>query len=40
VSVPIRRGTARDEHPAWALVEEYNDAVDVLVRDDRATFRT
>ena len=34
----IRRATLADRDAAWAIVDEYNRAVDVVVRDDPATF--
>ena len=39
MSLTVERATAADEAAAWAIVAEYNDAVDVLVRDDAAAFR-
>jgi ribosomal protein S18 acetylase RimI-like enzyme len=38
--VSVRRATLADEDAAWAIVDEYNRAIDVVVRDDAATFRT
>lgn len=35
----IRRASAADESAAWTIVEEYNGALEIVVRDDRATFR-
>ncbi|HTJ25263.1 MAG TPA: GNAT family N-acetyltransferase [Candidatus Limnocylindria bacterium] len=35
----VRRATLADETAAWAIVEEYNRALDIVVRDDAATFR-
>ena len=34
----IRRATLADRDAAWAIVDEYNHAVGVVVRDDHATF--
>lgn len=34
----VRRATLEDERAAWAIVEEYNRALDIVVRDDDATF--
>jgi ribosomal protein S18 acetylase RimI-like enzyme len=38
VSATIRRATRDDAAAAWAIVDEYNHAVDVIARDDAATF--
>jgi GNAT superfamily N-acetyltransferase len=38
VSATIRRATHDDARAAWAIVDEYNWAVEVIVRDDAATF--
>lgn len=35
----IRRASVADERAAWAIVDEYNHALDIVVRDDDATFR-
>jgi ribosomal protein S18 acetylase RimI-like enzyme len=35
----VRRATADDEAAAWAIVDEYNAAFNVLARDDAAAFR-
>ena len=34
----VRRATLADRDAAWAIVDEYNRAVDVVVRDDPAAF--
>jgi ribosomal protein S18 acetylase RimI-like enzyme len=38
--VTIRRASVVDEAAAWAIVDEYNRALDIVVRDDEGTFRT
>jgi ribosomal protein S18 acetylase RimI-like enzyme len=38
VTAAIRSATPADAAEAWTIVDEYNTAVDVLVRDDRAAF--
>ena len=40
VSATVRRGTAADEAAAGAIVDEYNGAVGVVVRDDAAALRS
>jgi ribosomal protein S18 acetylase RimI-like enzyme len=35
----VRRATRADEAAAWAIVDEYNRALDIVVRDDPETFR-
>ncbi len=40
MSASIRRATAADAAAAWAIVDEYNRAIDVVVRDDAAALRT
>ena len=37
-SVTVRRAAPPEFDAAWAIVNEYYDAVDVLVREDRASF--
>lgn len=37
--VSVRKATLADEDAAWAIVEEYNRALDIVVRDDPETFR-
>jgi ribosomal protein S18 acetylase RimI-like enzyme len=37
-AVAIRRAGPADEPTAWAIVEEYNRAVDVVVRDEAPEF--
>jgi ribosomal protein S18 acetylase RimI-like enzyme len=37
--VTIRRASAADEPAAWTIVDEYNGALEIVVRDDPATFR-
>jgi N-acetylglutamate synthase-like GNAT family acetyltransferase len=39
VNAVIRRATSADETAAWDILCEYNEAADVLVRDDAAAFR-
>ena len=39
MTASIRRATASDQASARAIVDEYNDAVGVVVRDDAATLR-
>jgi ribosomal protein S18 acetylase RimI-like enzyme len=39
VSARVRRADVRDEAAAWAIVDEYNRAIGVVVRDDPAGFR-
>lgn len=34
----VRRATLADRDAAWAIVDEYNRSIDVVVRDDAATF--
>ena len=36
----VRRAGAADEEAAWAIIDEYNDAVGVSVRDDAETLRS
>lgn len=38
-AVGVRRATAADATAAWAIVEEYYDAIDVMHRDDPEEFR-
>jgi GNAT superfamily N-acetyltransferase len=40
VSTSVRRAAVADEAAAWSIVDEYNNVIDVLVRDDPATFRS
>ena len=35
----VRRAGGNDLAAAWEIVEEYNDAIGVLLRDDRAAFQ-
>jgi ribosomal protein S18 acetylase RimI-like enzyme len=37
--VTIRRAGIADEAAAWTIVDEYNGALEIVVRDDPATFR-
>jgi ribosomal protein S18 acetylase RimI-like enzyme len=38
-AITVRRATPADEAAAWAIVDEYNRALEIVVRDDPATFR-
>ena len=40
VTLTVRRAAAADEEAARAIIEEYNDAVDVTVRDDAEALRS